>query len=126
MKPEDFQDALANMRISVPRLKPMKLPEITPLPHFLSGEAAFKALRESVDELVRLAPPDHDVLIHAFCIAVREVRFIEPHILLFHGWNEQGHDSSVIVHFSQLIARVVYQPKAGPERVVTGFAPLEA
>jgi hypothetical protein len=122
MKPEDFEDALANMRISVPRLRPMKLPEITPLPHFLSGEAAFKALRESVDELVRLAPPDHDVLIHAFGIAVREVRFIEPHILLFHGWNDQGHDSSVIVHFSQLIARVVYQPKAGPERVVTGFA----
>jgi hypothetical protein len=119
MQSDDFMSALGKMRISVPQLK---LPPLTLGPSLLSGEAAFAALRASVDELVRLAPPDHDVLVHAFGIAVREVRFVAPHILVFHGWDEAGHDSSVIVHFSQLVARVVYQLKVGLERVVTGFA----
>ncbi len=81
------------------------------LPQLLSGESAFVALKQAVDELARSAPPDHDVLIEAFNLAVREVVYIEPHTLLFRGINQEGNDSFVISHFSQLIARVIYRPK---------------
>ncbi|SRR6266496_2187759 len=92
------------------------------LPRLLSGESAFIALKQAVDELARSAPPDHDVLIEAFNLAVREVVYIEPHTLLFRGINQEGNDSFVISHFSQLIARVIYRPKIGDARIVTGFS----
>ena len=50
------------------------LPKITPISHWLSGDAAFVALKQAVDELVACAPKDHDVLIQAFNISVREIR----------------------------------------------------
>src|SRR5438105_140709 len=104
MTPEEINKALANIQIPVRKFDfDLELPEITPLSHFLSGEAAFEALKRAVDEIAGLAPPDHDVLIHAFDIVVREVRFIEPHTLLFRGVSAQGHETSVIAHFSQLV-----------------------
>lgn len=96
--------------------------EITPLSHWLSGEAAFFALKKAVDELTSRAPEDHDIIIEAFDLSVREVKYIEPHTLLFCGLDHQGNDSFVICHFSQLLARVVYMPKCGLERIITGFS----
>lgn len=126
MTPEETKSALANLRVEVPSILPKfaAVPKITPLSHFLSGEAAFEALKREVDILVHLAPADHDVLIHAFGIAVRQVRFVEPHTLLFRGVNDEGHDTSVIAHFTQLVARIVYLPTQGPRRIVTGFATM--
>jgi hypothetical protein len=99
-----------------------ELPEITPISHWLSGDAAFSALKQAVDELAALAPEDHDVLIQAFNIAVREIRYLEPHTFLFRGVNQEGHDTAVVAHYSQVVAHVVYLPKQGPERVITGFS----
>jgi hypothetical protein len=89
---------------------------------FLSGQAAYFALKRAVDELARTAPKDHDVLIEAFDLAVRAVRYIKPHTLLFCGVDSKGHDSFVVCHFSQLLARVVYLPKSSSKRVVTLFS----
>jgi hypothetical protein len=94
----------------------------TPISHWLSGDAAFSALKQAVEELTRSAPEDCDVLIRAFNITVREVRYVKPHTLLFRGLTDDGHDTWVVCHFSQLVAQVVYLPKAGPSRVITGFA----
>jgi hypothetical protein len=92
------------------------------LSDFLSGEAAFVALKKAVDELTSLAPKDHDVIITAFEITVWEVRYIEPHTFLFSGISNDGHHAHVVVHFSQLVARVTYRPKRDESRFVTGFA----
>ena len=94
----------------------------TPISHWLSGEAAFNALRQAVDELASTAPKDHDVLIEAFGIAVSDVRYMKPHTFLFRGRDQQGHETAVVCHFSQLVAHVVYLPKRGPSRVITGFS----
>jgi len=98
------------------------LPKITPISHWLSGDAAFVALKQAVDELVACAPKDHDVLIQAFNISVREIRYIEPHTFLFSGFNQEGHHTAVVAHYSQVVAHIVYLPKQGPERVITGFS----
>lgn len=100
----------------------MKLPEILPIRHWHSGESAFIALKEAVNELASSAPKDHDVLIQAFNIAVTEVRYIEPHTLLFRGFDNHGNNTSVVAHYSQLVAHIVYLPKQSKERVITGFA----
>ena len=92
------------------------------MPSLLSGEASFIALKQSVNELARLAPADHDVLVEAFNLLVTKVFYVEPHSLLFRGFNQEGHDAFVICHFSQLVARVVYHPKRGSDRIITGFA----
>jgi hypothetical protein len=49
------------------------------LPHLLSGEAMFIAMKRAVDDLVGRAPQDHDVLIQIGDLSVIEARFIEPH-----------------------------------------------
>jgi hypothetical protein len=95
---------------------------IRPISHYTTGEASFIALKKAVDELVRLAPEDHDVLITAFNIFVTKVRYIEPHTFIFSGFTNEGHDTSVVCHYSQLLAHVVYLPKRGPEKVIVGFA----
>jgi hypothetical protein len=92
------------------------------MPKLLSADATFAALRQAVDELSRSAPKDHDVLIQAFGIAVVEVRYIEPHTFLFSGFNDEGHDTFVACHFTQLVAHVSYLPKRGKSRIITGFA----
>jgi hypothetical protein len=89
---------------------------------FLSGERTWLALKRSVEELARSAPADHDILLMADNIRVLNANFIPPHSFLFQGVDENGYDTGVVVHFSQLKARVVYLPKRGPERVITGFA----
>jgi hypothetical protein len=91
------------------------------LSHYLSGDAAFAALKDAVENIKATAPKDHDVLIKAFDVAVTEVRYIEPHTLLFRGFNQEGHHTAIVAHYSQLVAHVVFLPKRGDRRVVTGF-----
>src|SRR4030042_5971435 len=99
-----------------------QLSSIKPISHWLSGEAAFSALKKAVDELASCAPEDHDIIVEAFDLSVREIRYIDPHTLLFRGIDHQGNDSFVICHYSQLLAHVVYMPKKGRERIITGFS----
>ena len=101
--------------------QPMRLLP-NPIPDLLSGSAAFVALKQAVEELTRSAPEDCDVVIRAFDLFVSEVRFIKPHTLLFRGLTDDGHDATVVCHFSQLVARVIYRPRRGATRVVTGFS----
>ena len=89
----------------------------------MSGDATFVALKNAVEEIKRLAPEDHDVIVQAFNIIVTEVRFIEPHTILLCGFNQKGDHASVVAHFSQMVAHVLYFPKRGSKRVVTGFSP---
>jgi hypothetical protein len=96
------------------------------LPKLLSGEATWLALKRAVDDLVRLAPQDHDVLVCVGDVSVHKIEFIEPHTLLFEGLDQNGHRTGLVIHFSQLNARVVYLPKRGPSRVITGFAPEQS
>ncbi len=94
---------------------------MTPISHWQSGEASFGALKQAVEEIVRLAPEDHDVLIEAFNILVAEIRYVKPHTFIFSGLNNDGHNTSVVCHYSQLLAHVVYLPKRQPERKIIGF-----
>ncbi len=116
-------DHIREALISMPKFP--KIPEIKHMSHWLSGDATFEALKEAVDELVASAPEDHDVLVQAFNISVREIRYIEPHTLLFSGFTQEGHHTSVVAHFSQVVAHVVYLPKKSKERIITGFAKQE-
>lgn len=88
-----------------------------------AGEATFIAIKKAVDDLVGAAPKDHDVLVHAFNIWVDKIGFIDPHTLLFSGCDQEGNHTSVVAHFSQVVARVIYVRKKEPfkDRVVTGF-----
>lgn len=89
--------------------------------NLMSGDATFIALKDAVDEITRSAPKDHDVVIQAFNILVAEVRLLQPHTLLLSGFNQEGHRTAVVAHYSQMVAHVVYFPQRGPERVITGF-----
>ncbi len=101
-----------------------QLAKVKPISYWSSGEAAFLALKKTVNELASSAPKDNDVIIEAFNLTVREVRYIEPHTLVFNGFDEQGNNSFVVCHFSQLLARVIYKPKAKTERIITGFSTI--
>src|SRR5579862_3256807 len=65
------------------------------LPHLLSGQAMFVAMKRAVNDLVRSAPQDHDVLIQIGDLSVIEAQFIEPHTFLFEGINQDGHRSGI-------------------------------
>ena len=89
---------------------------------FHSGEPTWLALKRSVDELVGRVPQDHDVLLQVSDVSVLKAEFIAPHTFFFEGINQNGHHTGMVIHFSKLDARVVYLPKRGPSRVITGFA----
>jgi hypothetical protein len=57
-----------------------------------------------------------------FDIAMLNARYMEPHSFLFEGIDASGNRTSIVCHFTQLAARVIYLPKRGPSRVITGFA----
>ena len=87
----------------------------------LRGDAMFTALQQAIHDLSRVAPAEHDVLIYALGIYVVKVGFIEPHAFLFQGHDGEGNETFVVAHFSQIVARVIYRAKQGPEKVLTGF-----
>lgn len=120
-------EMLESLRFPIPRLQPdleeVRLPDFGPgLPYYLNGEAAFNALKKAVNELQIKAPEDHDVLIEAFGIEVINIQYLEPHTFLFTGLDQEGNNTSVVCHFSQLVAHVVFLPQKGPERIITGFS----
>lgn len=92
------------------------------MPSLLSGNCTWLALQRAVDDLVSSAPENHDVLIQVGDISVIDARFIAPHTFIFTGFNHAGHRTGMVMHFSQVCAQVVYLPKRGPDRVVTGFS----
>lgn len=113
---------ISDLRIEVPEPEPLIPPELFDEITFESqAEVTFNALKQAVIELATSAPKDHDVLIKAFDLSVYEVRYLEPHTLMFRGVNSQGLDTFAIAHYTQLVAHVIYLPKRGNERVVTGF-----
>ena len=89
-----------------------------------SGEATYTGLQDAVEHLRSSAPEDHDVVVVAFNIVVENVGFIDPHTLIFSGLNSDGHRTVCFAHYTQLVAHVISRPKNGPNRVITGFAPL--
>ena len=93
------------------------------LPSLLSGASTWNALKCAVEELRSAAPDDCDVFVQVGDLAVIEARFVEPHTFLFEGLDQNGHKAWAVVHFSQLSSRIVYRPKNGPNRKVTGFNP---
>ncbi len=97
------------------------LKNVKPFSHYVTGEAAFLALKLAVDELTNLAPQDHDILIEAFGLIVKEVKYIEPHTFLFSGVDDKENNSFVICHYSQLLVRVIHLPKKEEVRCIIGF-----
>lgn len=117
------------MNISGPQIALMEKPEVRAvreqtriLNSMMSGRATFDALISAVQELSRVAPEDCDIFIQVGNISVLKARFIEPHTFSFEGFNQDGHRAWLVEHFSQLHASVVYLPKRGPSRVITGFS----
>jgi hypothetical protein len=92
------------------------------LTHPFSGAATYDALISAVQELSRIAPDDCDVFVKVGNLCVLKARFVEPHTFSFEGFNPEGHHSWMVLHFSQLRASVIYLPKRGPSRVITGFS----
>jgi hypothetical protein len=96
--------------------------EAKQISHYVSGAASFNALKVAVQEMVSLAPEDHDVLIKAFNVIVTQIRYIEPHTFILSGFLPDGHHTSVVCHYSQIVAHVIYLPKKEKKRMVIGFS----
>jgi len=92
------------------------------LPRLLSGDATFMALNQAVTELSRSAPEDHDVLDSGIRHRGHASPLRRTAYIVFGGFDADGHQTFVVCHFSQLVSRVVYLPKRGDQRVITGFA----
>jgi hypothetical protein len=103
---------------------PSSLKSLADISYLLSGDACFAALKQAIDEVCRTASKGDDVLISAFNLSVREVRYIEPHTFLFSGFTNEGKDSVVVAHYSQVIAHVISSPKQDSERFITGFSSI--
>jgi hypothetical protein len=126
-------------QLKIPNLKDLMAPKMSPQPdpaikageitveamekvqNLMTGVATFNALRVAADQIAQAAPADDDVVIEAFGIVVTNVSFAQPHMLLLGGRDKDGNTTIVVAHYSQIVARVVYQPKQGPERIITGF-----
>jgi hypothetical protein len=93
------------------------------MPKLLSGYATWDAMQSALEQLRRVAPKDHDVVIKVSDVTVVEAYFIEPHAFLFEGYNDVGENTWIGLHFSQLVFAVIHRPKSRPEPVITGFCP---
>jgi hypothetical protein len=111
-------EAIRQAREAEPEATPVALASLHP------GEATWFALKRTVDELAGRAPQDHDVLMLVGDVAVLEVKFIEPHTFIFQGIDQEGQRTGIVVHYTQVQARVVARPKLGLSRVITGFAAM--
>lgn len=96
--------------------------QIDAMDRLLSADATYRALHDAVNSLVATAPPDHDVLVEAFGIAVHNVSLYPPHTIVLSGKDSRGQDASAVIHFSQLVVMVVHRPKKDSLRLVTGFS----
>jgi len=93
----------------------------------LSGDATWLALKKAVEELSLIAPKDHDVVLRVNDLTVLEARYIEPHTFLFGGVSDDAFRSWMVIHFSQVVFRVIHRPRRDPQkpRIITGFSKPE-
>ena len=89
----------------------------------LSGHATWVAMQSALQQLRRIAPKDHDVVIKVSDVTVLKAYFIEPHAFIFEGVNDHGEDTWIGLHFSQLVFGVIHRKKFRPEPTITGFCP---
>lgn len=113
----DYQDVINKMTLTP------NMGKIAPFSHYVTGEATFGALKQTVDELTHTVPKDHDIVILGYNLIITEVRYIGPHTFIFGGHDDKGNKSFVICHYSQLLVKVVNFPKQEEERVIVGFRP---
>jgi hypothetical protein len=126
---EDLMDAKMQEHIrqlrerSEPAIKgaEMMVEAVQKMQNLMTGAATFRALQVAVNETLKAAPKDHDVVILAFGITVTNVSFAKPHTLYLGGYNADGHRTIVVAHHSQMVAHVIYRPQQGPDRIITGF-----
>ena len=117
-----FLTARPFRELSIPQMQPVINRGDVTTHRLLRGDSLYDALLKAVKDLTGSAPAEHDVLVEAFGIYVTEIGFLEPHAFLLSGYDDNGNKTSVVAHFSQLVTRVVYLPKKGPDRVITGFS----
>lgn len=91
------------------------------MPALLSGHATWEAMKSAIEQLRRVAPKDHDVVLKVSDVTVIEAYFIEPHTFLFEGVNDAGQSTWLGLHFSQLAFAAIHRAKLRPEPVITGF-----
>ena len=89
----------------------------------LTGEMTYWTLKKELEKIMGSAPKGHDVIVQAFDLSVLEIVYVKPHVLLFRGLDEEGNDTTVLSHFSQIVARIITIPtNPGASRVITGFS----
>src|SRR5947207_3335409 len=89
------------------------------LGQIFNGVATYRALLSAIQEFSSASPNDCDVFIQVDNVLVTKVTFFEPHTFTFEGIDKDGHRTRIIIHFSQLRARVVYRPKRNASRIIT-------
>jgi hypothetical protein len=115
---------LQNLRMYAPRQTAQAVDEQTAiLGGLMSGHATWLAMQSALEQLHRIAPKDHDVVIKVADVTVYKTYFIEPHAFLFEGVNNAGESTWIGLHFSQLVFGVVHRPKLKAEPIITGFCP---
>jgi hypothetical protein len=83
------------------------------LQSLLDGSGTYAAIQDTVKNLRELAPEDHDTLIASCGLIIDEVGFKHPHTIVLGGMDERGDRSSIVAHFTQIMLKVVYLPRAG-------------
>ena len=78
------------------------------LESLLDGQSTFLAIQNSVNNLRKETPENHDTLIAAFGLIIDEVAFQHPHTIILSGVDNSGNHSSIVAHFSQLIIQVIH------------------
>jgi hypothetical protein len=81
--------------------------------------AVASGLQHALDELGRTTVEDHDFVVTAYGVTVREVSLLKPDTLILAGFNEDGHDVIVLAHYTQLVAHVVCRPVKADKPLVT-------
>lgn len=89
-----------------------------------AGEVTWFGLKRAVDDLLRRASPDHDVIMFVSDVAIFEAEFLSPHTFIFRGVNRDGYFTNIVSHYAQVMARIIYRPKQGPNRIVTQFTSI--
>jgi len=87
------------------------------------GAAALAGLQYTLEQLSRLAAKNSDTLVKAYGATVSEVSLLKPDTLLLTGVDDDGADVVVLVHYTQLIAHIVFLPMKGEVPVVTAVKP---
>jgi len=100
------------------------MPELTEsIDDLTGGAAALAGLQYALEQLSRLPAKDCDTLVKAYGAIVSEVSLLKPDTLLLTGVDDNGADVVVLVHYTQLIAHIVFLPMKGEVPIVTTIKP---